>query len=1399
MLKFSPSPKIFALSVALCGFLTSGPVQAGTWTALANSPPLGINNCLLLSDGTVLGMNGAGQCVKLTPDIHGSYVNGTWSVLTAMNSSRLFFSSDVLTNGNVFVAGGEYGDANHYDAELYDPLADTWTIVPGSQSPNFNYSDSPSEMLPNGELLESDSQSTYYFYNVASNMMIFGGGCGDMNEVCWIKLPNGSIFGVDNYGGSAGHFVSSAGEWVQDAASTPSGFQDGDDANYLLPNGQVFHVGSTTNTGFYTPGTSPLSAGILVTGPNLPILGTNQLVAGESPGAVLSTGNILLELAPNGGGASGGAPGYFYEYNYLANTFTPMTAPGGGVSYGTSPFVTSMLDLPDGSVLFVGGQNSSSLYIYTPVGTALAAGQPIISSITENLDGSYHLTGTNLNGISEGAMFGDDEQMACNYPLVRLTNNVTGNVYYARTHNWNSTTVQNTNQVTTEFSLPLNLPPGTYSLVVIAVGNPSGPVTFTYAPPAAPTGLTGTAGNAQAVLSWNPVLGATSYNLKRLITVGTPYYATVATVTGTTCTNSGLVNAYPYSYVVTAVGALGESTNSATLVLTASGPPPVPADVTATADTFARIDLAWTASYGATSYTISRSTVLNGPYTNLATSLYPFYTDSGLTSGTTYYYIVSATSPEGISGNSASVSATAEAIANFSFEVPRIGNYEYTPTNAFWSFGTNTGYGSGLIANGSGFSNPNAPDGVQAAFVQSNGIISQVLSGFIPGSNYMVNFFAAERPGNSQTWNLTIDGTVIASYNPGSSASSYANYTATFTATAATETLAFVGTDLNGGDNTIFIDDVQIIQGTFASVPNFGFETPAIGNYSYNPSGGSWTFSGASGNGSGIIANGSAFSNPNAPQGVQAAFVQGHGTITQAISGLTPGTPYQITFEAAQRPNNGTVNVGGQSWNVTMNGSVIASYNPGESARAYENYTASFTATASTETLAFVGTDLAGGDNTIFIDNVAIGAPLQPAPPLVSLIAPTNNAVAIVPPAISLMANIVTNGNTINSVQFYSTATNLIGQLSNPPLSYNWTNPNTGSYNVFAQVTYNGGSVADSPAAFVTVINTNVNFGFETPSIGTGNFVYNPSGAFWTFTGSSGNGSGLLANGSGFGNPNAPQGMQAAFVQSYGSISQLLYGFTPGTTYTITYSAAQRSGANQHGGESWDVMIDNSIITNNNPGATSYTTYTATFTASAFTHALSFVGTDLAGGDNTVFLDNVSISPPISQVPPSVMLINPTNGAVFSAANFVNLAAAVTANGNSIVAVQFYSDTTNLIAQVGAPYAYAWSNANLGASTVLARLIFNGSNTVNSSIVNITVTNPPPVTQGIGLAADGQTLRVSGLGLANSLYYLNTSSNLTPPVVWIRIQTNLSDASGNIIFTNIAPTNVQQFFIISAP
>ncbi|QJD82069.1 endo-1,4-beta-xylanase [Cohnella herbarum] len=86
--------------------------------------------------------------------------------------------------------------------------------------------------------------------------------------------------------------------------------------------------------------------------------------------------------------------------------------------------------------------------------------------------------------------------------------------------------------------------------------------------------------------------------------------------------------------------------------------PAAPAGLMATAGN-AQVALSWAASSGATSYTVKRSTTSGGPFTNVATGVTTTsYTNTGLTNGTTYYYVVSATNSAGTSGNSAQVSAT---------------------------------------------------------------------------------------------------------------------------------------------------------------------------------------------------------------------------------------------------------------------------------------------------------------------------------------------------------------------------------------------------------------------------------------------------------------------------------------------------------------------------------------------------------------------------------------------------------------------------------------------------------------------------------------------------------------------------------------------------------------------
>lgn len=563
----------FILSLS-CLLLPGVAPAAGTWTPLTSSPPGGINNCMLLSDGTVLGMNGSGDCVKLTPDIHGSYINGTWSIMSTMNQSRLFFASQLLTNGNMWVAGGEYGSGG--TSELYDSLNNTWTLLPcPSNGPNIY--DAISEILPNGNPLvfPISTSPACLIFNVASSNWLSAAPChAYQDEADWVKLSTDCILTIDSFTTNTEHYVPSLNEWVVDG-TVPVPLYDSVKSElgsgHLLPNGQVFWLGSTTNTALYTPGSTVTSAGSWVALSGIP----NGLGAPDAPAAMMVNGKILCCLGP---AATYNSPSSFFEYDYTSDTFTQVTAPGGGSTYNTAPFTTSMLALPDGTVLFVGGQGSTSLYVYTPDGTPLPAGQPVINAITENADGSYQLTGTGLNGISEGAAYGDDEQMAGNYPIVRMTNNSSGNVYYARTFNWNSTSVQTGSRVvTTQFALPQNLPAGTYSLIVSAVGNPSAPQTFTYSPPPVPGGLSAASGsNGFVNLHWNTSTGATAYNVKRSLR-SSGYFATIATTSGATFTNIGLTNGLTYYYKVAAVGSSGPSSDSTAVSAKPAGAPPIPA------------------------------------------------------------------------------------------------------------------------------------------------------------------------------------------------------------------------------------------------------------------------------------------------------------------------------------------------------------------------------------------------------------------------------------------------------------------------------------------------------------------------------------------------------------------------------------------------------------------------------------------------------------------------------------------------------------------------------------------------------------------------------------------------------------------------------------------------------
>ncbi len=75
-----------------------------------------------------------------------------------------------------------------------------------------------------------------------------------------------------------------------------------------------------------------------------------------------------------------------------------------------------------------------------------------------------------------------------------------------------------------------------------------------------------------------------------------------------------------------------------------------------------QVSLTWAAATGATGYGVHRGTASGGPYTTVKSNIVGTgYTDTGLTNGTTYYYVVTATNAEGEGASSNQASATPQA------------------------------------------------------------------------------------------------------------------------------------------------------------------------------------------------------------------------------------------------------------------------------------------------------------------------------------------------------------------------------------------------------------------------------------------------------------------------------------------------------------------------------------------------------------------------------------------------------------------------------------------------------------------------------------------------------------------------------------------------------------------
>ena len=199
-----------SMAVAAAALLIGAGVASGqTWQPLNNKPGFTAGATLLLTDGTVL-VHDEGTdfqaWYKLTPDLNGSYVNGSWSRLASLppGYAPLYFSSAVLPDGRVIIEGGEYNNLTPVWTNLgaiYDPVADVWTSV-APPAGWRNIGDAPAAVLANGIYMQSSccTKEAALLDKATLTWTRTGAGKFDVyDEEGWTLLPSGQLLTVDAY------------------------------------------------------------------------------------------------------------------------------------------------------------------------------------------------------------------------------------------------------------------------------------------------------------------------------------------------------------------------------------------------------------------------------------------------------------------------------------------------------------------------------------------------------------------------------------------------------------------------------------------------------------------------------------------------------------------------------------------------------------------------------------------------------------------------------------------------------------------------------------------------------------------------------------------------------------------------------------------------------------------------------------------------------------------------------------------------------------------------------------------------------------------------------------------------------------------------------------------------
>jgi hypothetical protein len=452
--------------------------RAGGWQQVEAASPFGLNGAgtaLLMTDGTVMVQDNESSWYSLSPNKNGNYVEGTWTQKASLPAGYgpLYFASAVLDDGKIEINGGEYNFFHGAETNLgaiYDPLADNWTSVTGP-SGWTQIGDASSVVLEDGTfMLGNCCYTAQALLNEGSlTWTLTGAGKSDTNsEEGWTLLPDGKVLTSDVFGEpNSEHYKPGSGSWST-AGTVPvdltNAFETG--PQILRPDGTVFFAGASQHSAIYNTHTHQWIAG-----PDFPIIGNQQLDIADGPAALLTNGDVIMAASP--GVYSAPASMLIFDGTQFTAIANPPNAPN------DSSYNMRLLVLPTGQILET--DSSDDVEIYTPRVPPDRTIAPAISSVPTTLTHgtTYTISGVRFNGFSQANAYGDDAQAATNYPLVRIRNDATGHVFYARTHNHSFMGVASQAMVSTMFDVPSSIELGASTLEVVANGIHSAPVAVT--------------------------------------------------------------------------------------------------------------------------------------------------------------------------------------------------------------------------------------------------------------------------------------------------------------------------------------------------------------------------------------------------------------------------------------------------------------------------------------------------------------------------------------------------------------------------------------------------------------------------------------------------------------------------------------------------------------------------------------------------------------------------------------------------------------------------------------------------------------------------------------------------------------------------------------------------------